>query len=265
MRRVIFAFLCVCGVMAVDAKAATIYFDRSSFNLANPTATTIALDGLVGTPGYPENYPFGTGHWVAGPAGITVDGINVLGDQLSFAPETYLLSGDAAGGAYTLDGTYAFAAGRRTAQFTLPAHVSAFGSDFGLLAAAAGPLTMTAYFHDSSVESYVLSVTQRSQFVGISGGDIDRIVFSSTLPGVYPPFMLFDEVTYATTDVVATPEPTSVALLGTGLLALGFRCRRHTVSGHRHGKPTPAQEASTVTTAAVRFVARGWMSSRATA
>ena len=180
------ALLCV-GYLSVAAgsEAAPIFLDRALFHAANPGASAITLDGRLDTVDFPDNTA-GTGYFTGAPGGITIDGVNVLGTSFGY-PETYLFANDVAGGVFTLDGTDALVGGRETTRFLLPINVGAFGMNYGLSGGNLGSLTMTVYFRDTSTESYLLDVTQRSQFVGVAGPGIDSIVFDSGLRQMYLP------------------------------------------------------------------------------
>ena len=215
----------ICALVSTDVSAETLYLDRPTFDAWNPTATVLTLDGLIGTPSYPQNYPGGAGHYTLAGTGLDFAGIDAVGTAFG-AFETYLLGGSVAGGAFSMNGTDTLVGGRETTTFYMPSGVTLFGAYVGWHSAAAATLTMTTYFRDATVSTVTLFVNVRRQFFGIKGTEIDRVVFDSGVYGSYSPYMLFDDLAYASSPIAPVPEPAISGLLGLGLFACAAICRR---------------------------------------
>lgn len=207
--------------LAVTATAAT-FTDRASFDSAVTNMTTLDFEGLLGTPGFPTNYPHGTGYMAES---ISVQGV-VFSDAYSGGPDyVYILANDGAGAGASLNGTTTILLGTGSSRITLPAGLTAFGADYGVPIGVPGGLPVgetssieaTLHFRAGAApEIFVLPVTGKSQFFGYIGSEIDYIDLTGA--GYY---MVFDNLSIAQ----AVPEPETYALLVAGLGMLVWRVR----------------------------------------
>ncbi|MCU0840718.1 MAG: PEP-CTERM sorting domain-containing protein [Thiobacillaceae bacterium] len=209
--------------LATNANAAT-FSDRASFDAAVVNMTTLDFEGVIGTPGFDANYSMGTGHMASS---ITLAGVR-FSDVFSGGSGdfVYILANDGAGASGSLNDTTAVWLGRSSSRITLPAGMTAFGSDYGVPIGVPGGLplghttTIQATFHfrgNPATETFALPVTGKSQFFGYSGAEIDYIDLTGS--GIY---MVFDNMSIAQ----AVPEPETYALLLAGLGLVGFAARR---------------------------------------
>ena len=208
--------------LAVNASATT-FTDRASFEAAVKDMTTLDFEGLIGTPGFPANYPHGTGYMADS---VTLQGV-VFSDAYSGSPDfVYILANDGAGANVSLNGTTTILLGTDSSRITLPAGLTAFGTDFGVPIGVPGGLpvgqtsTIEATFHyraGAAPETYALPVTGKSQFFGYIGSEIDYIDLAGA--GYY---MGFDNLSIAQ----AVPEPETYALMLAGLGLVGFVARQ---------------------------------------
>ncbi len=207
--------------LAVNGSAAT-YTDRASFDSAVTNMTTLDFEGLLGTPGFPTNYPHGTGYMAES---ISVQGV-VFSEAYSGGPDyVYILANDGAGADTSLNGTTATLLGRDSSRITLPAGLAAFGTEYGVPIGVPGGLPVgetssieaTIHFRTGAAPKiFVLPVTGKSQFFGYIGSEIDYIDLAGA--GYY---MVFDNLSIAQ----AVPEPETYALLVAGLGMLVWRVR----------------------------------------
>jgi hypothetical protein len=229
MKRTILSFA-VAGLFAgatltLDATAAT-FTDRASFDAAVTNMTTLAFEGLIGTLGFPANYPHGTGYMADS---VTLQGV-VFSDAYSGgSPDyVYILANDGVGADISLNGTTTILLGTGSSRITLPAGLTAFGTDYGVPIGVVGGLpvgqtsTIEATFHfraGTSPETFdfELPVAGKSQFFGYIGSEIDYIDLAGA--GYY---MGFDNMSIAQ----AVPEPETYALLLAGLGLVGVAARR---------------------------------------
>lgn len=208
--------------LAATASAAT-FTDRASFDAAVTNMTTLDFEGLVGTPEFPDNYPSGTGYMAGS---ITLHGV-VFSDAYSGGPDyVYILANDGAGADASLNGTTTTLLGRDSSRISLPAGITAFGTDYGVPIGVPGGLpvgqtsTIEATFHfrtGATPETFALPVTGKSQFFGYIGSEIDYIDLAGV--GYY---MVFDNLSIAQ----AVPEPETYALMLAGLGLVSFTARR---------------------------------------
>lgn len=202
---------------ATGMASATVYTNRIDFESVIQNMTMLDFENLVGTPDYPQNYPFGTGHMSTS---VTIQNI-MFSDVLSAGSDdyVYILGNDGAGASVSLDGTTMLLLGRASARISLPTGVTAFGSDFGLGAHAIGAMTATLYFRDTaSPESFELTAAADSQFFGYTGHEIDHIALVHNESD----YMVFDNMSFAQT----VPEPETYALMVVGLGLVGVMARR---------------------------------------
>ena len=210
--------------LSPDASAAT-FTDRTSFDAAVINMTSLDFEGVIGTPGYPANYPAGTGHMAPT---MTLQGVT-FSDAISAGQSdyVYILASDVGNGVVSLDGSTSLLLGRDSSRITLPSGMTAFGTDYGVPIGVAGGLpvgetsTILATFHfrgGTGAESFSLPVTGKSQFFGYTGLEIDYIDLA------YAPdhYMIFDNMSIAQ----AVPEPETYALMLAGLGLVGFVARR---------------------------------------
>lgn len=209
--------------LSPDAAAAT-YTDRASFDAAVTNMTTLDFEGLLGTPEFPDNYPSGTGYMAGS---VALHGV-VFSDAYSGSLDfVYILANDGAGSSGSLNGTTAIWLGRSSSRITLPAGLTAFGTDYAVPIGVAGGLpvgqtsTIVATFHfraGAAPETLALPVTGKSQFFGYIGSEIDHI----DLAYANNHYMIFDNLSIAQ----AVPEPETYALMLAGLGLVGFAARR---------------------------------------
>jgi hypothetical protein len=205
------------GALTTPAFAAT-YSDRASFEAAANNLTTLDFEGVIGTAGFANNYPFGTGHM----AGIITLQDVQFSDAISSGgiDYVYILANDGAGASGSLNGTAAIWLGRDSSRIALPAGITAFGTDFGIAPGdVVSTIEATVYYRSSiPAETFNWAVTSSSQFFGYTGPEIDRIDLSY-VPNAY---MVLDNLSIAQ----AVPEPETYALMLAGLGLVGFAARR---------------------------------------
>jgi hypothetical protein len=216
-------FVVILLLPLTEVQASTIYTTRTAYDAAITNPTDINFENLVGTPGYPANYPIGTGYYNNNATGITVNGVNFVGSG-SFGYETYVLGPDVSP-IYTLNSTYTLIGGRTITDITLPNGVYAFGTDIGLAGSSLGTLQVTYYLRDNTTQSTSLDITQQNQFLGFVGSDIDHITLDSGGLGLNP-YTLLDNITLANDSPTPSPEPGTIMLLGSGLAGTIFVRRR---------------------------------------
>lgn len=203
------------------AHAATTFTSRDAFNAATTTLTTTSNDfeSLVGTPGFPDNYPGGGGYTTNSSSGIIVDHATFVGRIGLYDYETSILHSSVAGGLYSLDGDYSLLLGRESAIVTFDTDVFAFGFEFRLdrnlrtdLPFASVKMAALFRFEDSSMDVYdLITPTNDSSFFGAYSASAIRSIefFCEQLPEYYngprTPYFLLDNVVSGT--VSAVPEP----------------------------------------------------------
>lgn len=227
-----------CALLCAASANATLYSDRTSFEAAAQNLTTTGFEGLIGSPGYPANYPGGSGTWNATSAGIAVDGIKFVGWDSQYGYSTYILAASVGAGAYSLNGSTTLVMNPTSADVTLPTGMSAFGTDFGFATALKkhGPVDVTFHIHDGTTESLTLDT---AAFFAYTGKLIDSIHFDAR--GLHYPNMdtlLLDDVSIG--QALAVPEPATLTLM---LLGLGVLVSVRTPRGRRscpppHGRAT---------------------------
>ncbi|MCP5279650.1 MAG: PEP-CTERM sorting domain-containing protein [Thiobacillus sp.] len=158
---------------------------------------------------------------------VTLQGV-VFSDAYSGSPDfVYILANDGAGASGSLNGTTAIWLGRSSSRITLPAGLTAFGTDYavpiggpgGLPVGQTSTIEATFHFRDATApEMFALSVTGKSQFFGYIGPEIDYI----DLAYANNHYMVFDNMSIAQ----AVPEPETYALMLTGLGLVGFVARQ---------------------------------------
>lgn len=208
------------GFAATSSPAsAAVYTDRAQFESAVTGMVTLDFEGLVGTPEYPENYPWGIGHYTSP---MTVQDLEF--SQVDFGADyVYILDKDAGDATHALNSSSFFMLlGRSNSRVTLPAGTTAFATDYGLTTHVTGTLSATLYFRDMGpTEVLAMPVEATSQFIGFTGREIDYVVFDK-LAGSSDQYMVFDNMSIAQ----AVPEPEAYALMLAGLGLVGLAARR---------------------------------------
>lgn len=180
-----------------NSASATIFNDRAAFIAKSECHRQITFDGLVGSPSYPNNYPPGGGYYSnTGP--IEVSGIKFNGGSKKFGWESYILTGTAGEGRYTLNGTSAAVIGRALAAIKTPGG-SCFGMDFGSdrVRLSNFSFRISFGFADGDVETVTREGPSGiTQFIGYVGKPIDFIVIENNTPAVggFQPYFVFDNV-----------------------------------------------------------------------
>jgi hypothetical protein len=145
----------------------------------------------------------------------TFTGVNPLYVESTFADQ------------YGMTGNYLsnqFNGGAFTISFAKP--VSAFGFNWG---AADQPWTMSLFGANNNLLETIDIAAQIDPYVGLIGGlnlsGITSVVFTD-LSSYGFDYILLDNLQYVQANVVDVPEPSSMLLLGLGLLALVVAVRR---------------------------------------
>ena len=222
VRQTLSVLVLMVWLLSASPASAGFTTDRSVFDSLATGVAASDFDSLVGTSGYPQNYPAGSGYFTMDPSGITVAGVSYVGRTSSMS-ETYILGSDVGSGDYSLNGTFALVGGRTSTDIYLPVGVSAFGTDYGFSTAASDTLTATIYLANGTQDSITFGVSAPNQFFGYIGGtDIDRIRLDSG--GGSGQYILLDNVSVGSAAAAAVPEPSSLVLLGvTGLGWFGWQ------------------------------------------
>ena len=216
------AALALLGVTAsCPAQAQTFYSDRTSFDAASTNLTTLTFENLIGTPAFPQNYSNGTGYYNRNPTGITVNGVQFVGqnnyDGIPY--ETFIIGPDVGGGAYSLNGTTSLVGGRASLTVTLPLGTTSFGTDIGQ-ANLGSPIIIDALVTLANSQSYsqVLDFTAGSkEFFGFTAASpIATVLFlnPNDPDNSLPPYAIYDNVSFGSN--AAVPEAST--LVSTGLL-----------------------------------------------
>lgn len=209
---------------ASPAALADFFYDRTVFATAAPSLTTQNFDSLVGTPEFPNNYHSGEGTASTTSAGLTVAGVNYLGNS-AFGVETYIVAPSVDLGNYSLNGTFALVGGRWTTSITFATATTAFGADLGLSHNATGALTLTITLASGEVKITTLNLASRSQFFGvIESSGITKIEAKSSNLAQFAPYTLIDNVSINSPTTI--PEPSSVALASIAMAGLLVASRR---------------------------------------
>ena len=118
-------------ILSQPVQAQTFYSDRTSFNAASTSLTTLNFDNLLGTPGYPDNATNDHGFTTPNSGGFIVDGVRFVGqnnnDGIPYG--TFLLSPSFDAGFYSLNGTADLLGSLASLTVTLPTGVTTFGTD----------------------------------------------------------------------------------------------------------------------------------------
>ena len=181
---------CFFYLLAATSAWADFVTERSAFDSIATNRALERFDALVGTPGYPQNYPAGSGYYTVDPRGISIGQVRYGGGI-----ESYILGPDVGDQFYSLDGTFAVALGRGAADIYFPGGVVAFGTDYGLSGHSVGTLIVTIYLSDGTTVSTSLSIAGRSQFLGFIGTEIQRIHLETDNAH----YILLDNVAFETT------------------------------------------------------------------
>jgi|GEM_PF-6004993 len=234
--------------IGAPVQAAAIFSDRAAFAAAAGSTRTIDFEGIVGTPGFPANFPGGSGYYTSAP--VTLDGVTFGGETYFYAPgggttsagtESYILDpGAQAGGYYDLNGSAVGFFGRDVITIDVPLGSGGVGFDFGLDGGAgAQPRSLAfevAFDNGSTFVVPPFTPTLDPDFFGVLGQSIDlvRVInLTGFIAGFnFRPYVLFDNVTVA--DALDVPEPATAALFALAFLGLAQFGRR------RPANPRPA-------------------------
>jgi len=77
----LYVISCLLGFGFSTAQAATVYPDFTSFQAQTSTLNTITFEDLLGTPGFPANYAGGTGFFTSSSSGMTIQGVQLIGEN----------------------------------------------------------------------------------------------------------------------------------------------------------------------------------------
>lgn len=188
------------AIRTFAAHAATVYTSQAAFDAAATGLTTYTVPTPTNPNGDPYNSPLGFG-----PGTLTSGGgFNIYNDGSFGAGQTYI-------------GTY------DSAQLTISlSPVTAFGFNFGTYF---GSETVTIDVNGSLAATIATGVRPSYSFFGItSTTPITSVDLSYPQPeaGLSEIDLLNDQIG----SVAATPEPSSFARLGTGLLGVAAQLRR---------------------------------------
>ena len=194
---------------------------RSAFESASSSLNTLTFEGLISTSSYPENYLYGFGHVVSGPATISVN------DATFLSNESFIVSPTEGASIFDINGSTVVLLAFNSSRVNLSGTKSALGFDYGRPTNATQTHTIQATFYlsGSSVYSTSFSYDDTSNFFGVTGFEFDRVDFLRTAgDGNY---LVLDNLAYGVSSI---PEPkTTAGLIGIITFAIVSR-RRITLS-----------------------------------
>jgi hypothetical protein len=197
------------GPLSVAAHADTVYTSQAAFLAANPGVTTVNFDGI------------------APPTGFVNEGYNFSLGGATFASSDYINLNDSS--YYTPpynDGGYLLSTSTTPEVLTITfAPSSAVGLSLGGLF---GPASVQVTLSDGTTTGFSptdsVTGTGSLDFLGFTTATSISSIELDFASGAN--YSAFDNVSFGTTPVAVTPEPSSLLLLATGLVAAGAGMRR---------------------------------------